>query len=144
VTKGQDQIAVETKDKGKPSIGMKNQGSEISNERSILFVQWQYPQEIGILKAMDVRHKIELKIDEALKSRNLGEWIAGDMGPGGANMEYGIKGSQEEAMKTILNIIKIEQLENKTVIATDLTYVTGKWTYKILYPKNYTGELNPL
>ena len=125
--------------------------SDIKNQIAIepnmiierLFVQWQYPNEMDILKALDIRHNLENEIDEVLKLKNLGEWIAGDMGPGGANMEYRIKSSPNEAIKTILDILVKEGLENECVIATDIDFLSGKWTYKILYPKGYNRKFDP-
>src|SRR5688572_11284056 len=102
-----------------------------------LFVQWQYPSEIEFFKAMDIRHELEIKIDSALRLAKLGEWIAGDMGPGGANMEFGIKSDPYTAIRIILHILRKKGLEKETVIATDIAFSGGKWSYKILYPKKY-------
>lgn len=115
-----------------------------STEKHVLFVQWQYPQEVDFFDAMDVRHKLENKIDNALRSEGVGEWLYGDMGPGGANMGYGVFKNQSRAIEIILQILAIEKIEKNTVIATDLDYVDNKWAYKILYPSNYNKELNPL
>ena len=111
--------------------------------KSVLFVQWQYPSEMDILDAMDVRHKLEDEIDNALKYAGIGQWIAGDMGPGGANMEYGVNGDQSKAVMVILKILTDQKLEKNSVIATNINFVDSNWVYKILYPKNYNKELNP-
>lgn len=40
------------------------------------------------MEALDKRQDIEAKIEKALKLKGVGEWIAGDLGPGGANMLF--------------------------------------------------------
>jgi hypothetical protein len=54
----------------------------------ILFVQLQATAFKDEMAALYKGHQVEQIIDADLKSRNLGSWIAGDVGPGGANMLF--------------------------------------------------------
>lgn len=117
---------------------------EFAGDESILFVQWQYSSDMDIFAAMDIRHKLETKIDKALRSKGLGEWIAGDMGPGGANMLYSVHNNPKSALLLIMNILNKEGYLKETVIAIRINHSPDDWDYKVLFPKDYNKEFNPI
>src|ERR1043165_6508624 len=51
----------------------------------VLFVQIQPSAFTNVFQALDMRGNLELELDSVLKRGKRGWWIAGDIGPGGAN-----------------------------------------------------------
>ncbi|MCU7551359.1 hypothetical protein OCK74_19715 [Chitinophagaceae bacterium LB-8] len=109
----------------------------------VLFVQWHYPDSVDGLKALEIRQKVENKIDAALRTKGQGQWFAGDLGPGGANMLYEVH-SHEKALPIILEVLKKEGLEKETLIAQRIYTDAENWSYKVVYPKDYQGEFNDM
>lgn len=126
-----------------------SQGTEVSNTLSdqtqppVLFVQWQYPSTTTGIVALDVRQKVESEIANALKAKGAGQWFAGDLGLGGANMLFEVS-NKEAALKIIQEIIKKEGIDKETVIAERLYTAPGDWIHKVIFPKDYKGEFNDL
>ena len=78
----------------------------------VLFVQWQYPNAVDPIKAVDIRQRVEQRIDGALKANGQGMWFAGDLGPGGANMLFDVV-NEEHAFAIIMKILTAEQLDKQ-------------------------------
>ena len=73
--------------------------------KEILFVQIQPSAAKGDLDFLDLRQETEGKIDKALENQRLGEWIAGDLGPGGGNMLFEVT-DLEESLKVVLQVLQ--------------------------------------
>ena len=112
----------------------------LSDQRQlpVLFVQWQYPSTTTGMQALDVRQKVELEIDNALKAKGVGQWFAGDLGPGGANMLFEMN-NKEAALKIIHDTIKKHRIDKETVIAERVYTAPGDWIHKVIFPKGYKG-----
>ncbi len=108
----------------------------------VLFVQWQYPDSMEFMKALSTRQKTEIILDDSLGQSGHGQWIGGDLGPGGANMLFEVNDA-EKAMSLISNILKGLSMEKETVIAIDNGNIQrgeSPSNYKVIHPKNYTGK----
>lgn len=104
-----------------------------------LFVQMQSSAFKDEMAALDKRQQIEQLIDNELKSKNLGEWIAGDLGPGGANMLFEVQ-DVDEAKSVIKNMLSNNGLDKATIIGRRVNIVADDWFYEVIYPLNYNGE----
>jgi hypothetical protein len=105
---------------------------------NVLFVQIQPKAFTSETEALEKRGPIEMSIDDQLKAKGLGEWIAGDIGPGGANMLFDVK-NPEQAMTTIMKELKKQKIETNTVIARRLVVSNEDWLYEVIYPQQFTG-----
>jgi hypothetical protein len=94
------------------------------------------------LRFLNLRQKIEDKIDEVLKSKNLGKWFAGDMGVG-ANMLF-FTNDWAKATEITLEILKQEDLIDHVLIAKRIVITKDDWNYEIIYPIEFTGVFNEL
>jgi hypothetical protein len=114
-----------------------------SNNPNILFVQWQYSSSSDYLRVLEKRQVVEVKIDQALKRKSFGNWIAGDLGMGGANMLFEVK-DFKESLEVVLKVVKDYQLEKQTVIAQREYISQNNWTYKVIYPRNFKGKFTEM
>jgi hypothetical protein len=115
----------------------------VQKQPLVLFVQWQYPSTITAMQVLDMRQRVEQKINYALKMANAGSWFAGDLGSGGANMLFEIR-NKETAILIIQNILKKEAIEKESVIAERIYLGPNDWTHKVIIPKNFKGEFNDM
>ena len=92
--------------------------------------QWQ------VNACLDARHKMEEKIHEKLESIGLGEWIADDLGPGGANMLSKVT-EWEKSIQLILDILNQENLLYKGLLVKRWITSEDDWNYEIIYPIDY-------
>ena len=104
----------------------------------VLFVQIQPQSSEHELDLLDLRQEVEDQLDEALKSKNLGEWFAGDLGPGGANMLYHVKDA-DKAMQVILQVLAQHHIQDQVHIGRRVLIAEGDWFYEIIYPAQYSG-----
>jgi hypothetical protein len=91
--------------------------TKMSTEKDVMFIQIIPDSTMGTfdaLRFLNFRQDIEEEIDEALQSRNLGEWFAGDMGAG-ANMLFFIA-DWNKANGTVMEILKQENLLDHVLI----------------------------
>lgn len=109
----------------------------------VLFVQWQYPSTTTGLQALEVRQDVETEIDNALQKGGAGQWFAGDLGPGGANMLFEVN-NKEKALEIIQYILTKKGIHNETVIAERVYTAPDDWTHKVIYPKDYEGDFNDM
>lgn len=119
--------------------------NHISSQKQVpvLFVQWQYPSTITSMQILDMRQKMEQKINNALKAINVGHWLASDLGQGGVNMLFETK-NKIVALNLIQDIITKEGIYKETVIAERIYTATDEWTYSVIYPKDYKGLFTDL
>ncbi len=112
------------------------------NIGKIIFVQMQ-PKNENDLQVLDLRHEIEEKIHEKLKSYGIGEWIAGDLGPGGANMLFEVT-EWKKSIPIIMNILNQDGLLRNSLITKRLNTAKDDWNYEIIYPIDYDGVFNQM
>ena len=86
---------------------------------------------------------MEEKIHEKLESNGLGEWIADDLGPGGANMLTKVT-EWEKSIQLILDILNQENLLYKGLLVKRMITAEDDWNYEIIYPIDYDGEFNQM
>ena len=112
------------------------------NIGKIIFVQMQ-PKNENDFQVLDLRHKMEEKIHEELKSNGIGEWVAGDLGPGGANMLFEVT-EWKKSIPMIMNILNQEGLLKNSLIMKRLNTAKDDWNYEIIYPIDYNGVFNQM
>lgn len=104
-----------------------------------LFVQIQPSAFKDEMAAFDKRQQIEQLIDNELKSKNFGEWIAGDLGTGGANMLFEVQ-DIDKAKAVIQTILSKNGLDKATIIGRRVNIAADDWFYEVIYPLDYNGE----
>jgi hypothetical protein len=118
---------------------------KLSNERDEMFIQIVPGSKMGTfdaLRFLNLRQQIEVRIDEQLKVKNLGEWFAGDMGAGG-NMLFFID-NWDSAIEAVIEVLKEENLIDHVLIAKRIMTSPDDWSYEVVYPLDYEGVFNPL
>jgi hypothetical protein len=118
---------------------------KLGEERDVMFIQIIPDSTMGNMESLgflNLRQDIEGRIDERLKSKNLGEWFAGDMGAGG-NMLFFID-DWDNASETVTEILREENLIDHVLIAKRINTKTDDWNYEIVYPLEYEGIFNQM
>lgn len=113
------------------------------NGDNVLFVQIQPTAGTDEMDLLRKRQKIEDKINVALERKNLGEWMAGDLGPGGGNILYTVETIQS-AMPTVLQVLQENNLDKNVLIGRRVMVGEGDWFYEVIYPTNFSGEFNTM
>lgn len=108
----------------------------------VVFVQVQ-PKDDTDMEVLYLRHELEDQINKKLTSAGLGEWIAGDLGPGGANMLFEVK-DWNNSIYLILDILNTRQLLDKCVISKRLYTSEQDWNYEIIFPIDFHGIFNQM
>ena len=115
-------------------------------ELEVLFVQLysvglNIPKEEGFdyMKLLDLRHKTEQVIDNALSAKGLGESFASDLGQGGANILFSVY-ELEKSFEVIKAVLIENDLLDKTLIAKRVDITKDDWNHKVIYPVGYNGE----
>ena len=103
-----------------------------------LFVQIEPSAFKNEMEALNKRQDVEQKIEAALKSKQLGEWTAGDLGPGGANMLFEVSNTNE-AILVILEVLSKAALDKKTIIGRRINIAADDWFYEVVYPTTFNG-----
>jgi hypothetical protein len=103
-----------------------------------LFVQIEPSAFKNEMDALSKRQEIEQEIETALKSENLGQWTAGDLGPGGANMLFEVS-NFNNAISIILEVLSKANLDSKTIIGRRINTKSEDWFYEVIYPITYNG-----
>ena len=103
-----------------------------------LFVQIEPSSFKDEMQALNIRQDIEQKIEAALKAKGLGEWTAGDLGPGGANMLFEVS-NIDNAISIILEVLSKTGLDKKTIIGRRINTEAEDWFYEVVYPNNFNG-----
>lgn len=92
---------------------------------------------------LDKRQEIEDQINEALKDGNIGEWIAGDIGPGGGNMLFEVN-NIDKSMPVILEVLRQNKVEKQVVIGRRVMVNSNDWFYTVIYPAGFSGIFNTM
>ena len=109
----------------------------------VLFVQIQPTSFKNEMELLDKRQEIETKLSDALEKKNLGEWFAGDVGPGGGNMLYTIN-NIEQALQTTLVLLQQNRLDKNVLIGRRVKVNNDDWFYEVIYPPKYSGNFNTM
>jgi len=108
---------------------------------NVVFVQIQ---PIGFkteMELLNVRQEIEDRIGKRLTKSKLGEWLAGDLGPGGGNMLFEVN-DMEKAIENVLETLHQNKLENKAIIGRRIYREKDDWFYEVIYPEKYSGKFD--
>ncbi len=117
----------------------------IFKDRDVMFIQIMPDStmnENDVSGFINLRHDIEEKIDEKLKTSNLGEWFAGDMGAG-ANMLFFVD-DWNASMEIVMEVLKEEKLLDRVLITKRIATAKDEWNYEIVYPTEYQGIFNEI
>lgn len=104
----------------------------------ILFVQIEASTFKDEIEALEVRQNIEQKIEVALKGKGLGEWTAGDLGPGGANMLFEVS-NIDNSISIIMEVLSKAGLNKKAIVGRRINTEAVDWFYEVVYPGNFNG-----
>ena len=110
---------------------------------NVLFIQIQPTGFKDEAELLDKRQLIEDKINAALSNKKLGEWMAGDLGPGGGNMLYTVT-TIDNAMPIVLQVLQQNKLDKNVLIGRRVMVDSGDWFYEVIYPKSFSGEFNTM
>jgi hypothetical protein len=110
---------------------------------NVLFIQIQPKGFKTETELLDKRQDIEDKLNSALDSKKLGEWFAGDIGPGGGNILFVIT-DVERALQTIMMVLKQNNLDKNVLIGRRVRTNNADWFYEVIYPTNYSGDFNTM
>jgi len=109
----------------------------------VLFVQIQPTGFKDEMQLLDKRQEIEDKLSKALENKKLGEWFAGDLGPGGGNMLYTVT-DIDKSMQIILDVLQQNKLDKNVSIGRRVMIDTNDWFYEVIYPTKYSGDFNTM
>ena len=111
--------------------------------KEILFVQIQPTGFEDEMQLLDKRQEIEDKLSQALEPKKLGEWFAGDLGPGGGNMLYTVT-DVNKSIKVILQVLQDNNLYKNVLIGRRVLLDKDDWFYEVIYPTKYSGDFNTM
>jgi hypothetical protein len=109
----------------------------------VLFVQIQPTGFKNETELLDKRQDIETKLSDALEKKKLGEWFAGDLGPGGGNMLYTVT-DIDKSLDIILAVLKQNNLDKNALIGRRVLVAEGDWFYEVIYPTKFSGDFNTM
>ncbi|MEI8046689.1 MAG: hypothetical protein WCI92_04870 [Bacteroidota bacterium] len=112
-------------------------------EKEVLFVQIQPVGFRDEKQLLDKRQEVEDLLSKALENKELGEWFAGDIGPGGGNILYTIK-DIDKSMQIILEVLQQNKLDKNVLIGRRVLVDQDDWFYEVIYPPKFTGEFNTM
>ncbi|MFD1001211.1 hypothetical protein ACFQ21_17920 [Ohtaekwangia kribbensis] len=118
---------------------------KLFDDRDVMFVQIVPDSAMDEEDAsgfINLRHNIEEEIDARLKTNNLGEWFAGDMGAG-ANMLFFVD-DWTPAMEIVMEVLREENLLDHVLITKRIATAKNEWNYEIVYPTEYEGIFNEI
>jgi len=109
----------------------------------VLFVQIRPTGFKDEMELLDKRQEIEDKLSKALENKKLGEWFAGDLGPGGGNMLYTVT-DIDKSLQIILDVLQQNKLDKNVLIGRRVLVEKDDWFYEVIYPKEYSGDFNTM
>jgi hypothetical protein len=113
------------------------------NGNEVLFVQIQPTGFKDEMQLLDKRQEIEDKLSKALENKKLGEWFAGDLGPGGGNMLYTVT-DIDKSLQIILEVLQQNKLDKNVLIGRRVLVDKEDWFYEVIYPTKYSGDFNTM
>ncbi|MBL0740748.1 hypothetical protein [Chryseolinea lacunae] len=127
------------------AISAEGWAPKLAEGRDLMFIQVipdSVMSTLDVLGFMNLRHRVESKIDNALLSAGAGEWVGGDMGAG-ANMLFEVD-NWDNANQMAMKILKDEDLLDHVLIAKRVLISSDDWQYEIVYPVEFEGVFNDL
>ena len=115
---------------------------QLEDKKDVLFVQLQVSGK-GTLPLLELRHQLEIKIHNHLSAHGMGRFIAGDLGPGGANMLFEVE-DWPAAFQWILGQLQAEALADACLIAKRIYTADEDWSYDVVYPVAYAGVFDEM
>jgi len=109
----------------------------------VLFVQIRPTGFKDEMELLDKRQEIEDKLSKALENKKLGEWFAGDLGPGGGNMLYTVT-DIDKSLQIILDVLQRNKLDKNVLIGRRVLVEKDDWFYEVIYPIEYSGDFNTM
>jgi hypothetical protein len=109
----------------------------------VLFVQIQPTAFKDEMQLLDKRQEIEDKLSKVLENRKLGEWCAGDLGPGGGNMLFTVT-DLDKSLQAVLEVLQQNKLDKNVLIGKRILVAKGDWFYEVIYPIKYSGNFNTM
>ena len=109
----------------------------------VLFVQIDSSGFNNEFELLEKRQEIEEKLGRALEGKGLGEWIAGDLGPGGGNMLFTVK-DIDKSMGLCLEVLRQNLLDEKVRIGRRVRIDKDDWFYEVIHPAKYSGDFNTM
>jgi len=109
----------------------------------VLFVQIQPTGFKDEMQLLDKRQEIEDKLSKVLESRKLGEWFAGDLGPGGGNMLYTVT-DIDKSLQVVLEVLQQNKLDKSVLIGKRILVAKDDWFYEVIYPIKYSGNFKTM
>ncbi|MBJ6110307.1 hypothetical protein JAO73_14885 [Hymenobacter sp. BT523] len=98
---------------------------------------------LNVIAIMNERGNLEDAIGEALELEHLGQWVAGDLGPGGMNMLYEVN-SATTALPVVVKTLEARQAQGRARIARRLMTSADDWRYEVVYPVDFSGAFNSM
>ena len=109
----------------------------------VLFVQIQPTGFNDEMQLLDKRQEIEDKLSKVLENKKIGEWFAGDIGPGGGNMLFTVT-DIDNSLQIILDVLQQNKLDKNVLIGRRVLVDKDDWFYEVIYPTKYTGDFNTM
>lgn len=109
----------------------------------VLFVQIQPTGFKDEMQLLYKRQEIEDKLSKTLENKKLGEWFAGDLGPGGGNMLYTVT-DIDKSLQIILDVLQQNKLDKNVLIGRRVLVDKDDWFYEVIYPTKYSGDFNTM
>jgi hypothetical protein len=92
---------------------------------------------------LNQKSAIEDLISDKLTNLNIGEWMASDIGPGGANILYTVT-NFDSAFSAIVSVLHGSKIERQSVIARRVMVTSDDWFYEVVYPSKFQGTFNSM
>jgi hypothetical protein len=112
-------------------------------DKKVLFIQIQPNSFTNEMDILNKRQEIETKLTNILEANKLGEWFAGDLGPGGGNILFFVS-DINKSLQVVLNFISKNDLENNVLIGRRIMTDKDNWFYEVIYPRKYSGDFNTM
>jgi hypothetical protein len=109
----------------------------------VLFIQIKPDGFKDEMELLDKRQAVEEKLNVVLERKHLGEWFAGDLGPGGGNMLYTIS-DLDKSVQVVLNFLHESQLDNRVLIGRRVKIDNEDWFYEVIFPAQFSGYFNTM
>ena len=116
--------------------------SKFVDKADVLFVQLQLSGK-DTMELLELRHQTEVEIDRRLSANGMGRFIAGDLGPGGANMLFETD-DWATAFQLIIERLNEAGLASNCLIAKRIYTSEDNWAYDLVYPVAYEGVFNEM
>jgi hypothetical protein len=110
---------------------------------AVLFIQIQPIGFENEMQLLDKRQEVEHELTTALENKNVGKWIAGDLGPGGGNMLYTVT-DLDKSLQMILEVLQQNSLEKQVLIGRRVMLDNDDWFYEVIYPTKFSGAFNTM